>query len=310
MRQKRRKFSLSRRRYDQTGRQRRQVEPANRERSDIIDIWREQKRIREEEVRLEREYEAATKRLRDIKIQMKRNKSMLSDATDLQTTLLEEFQLKTQNYWLWLAKSYTKFKLRLTILYIKLRSKLGIPLKRGAGLRFEKTVLAVFGAILIVGAFYLIWLRGSSPVQSADTASQDSPTPVAADIPLNVTPEFSVLSPNGQGVSSQGGFALVSPVGKDPVYAYVDKLNNVNIRVSQQQLPQNFKDDSLALAKLAGDYNASRTLSVGDMTVYIGRSEKGPQSLIFGRDDLLILISSDGEIADQDWITYIEKLKL
>src|SRR3989344_3472853 len=177
MRQKRRKFSLSRRRYDKTGRGRHQVEPANRERSDIIDIWREQKRIREEEARLEREYEAATKRLRDIKIQMKRNKSMLSDAADLQTTLLEETQLKVQNYRLWIAKSYTKFKLRLTIFYIKLRSKLGIPLKRGAGLRIEKAVLTLLTVVVISGALFLVWRSNSSPAQSADSANQGNPNP-------------------------------------------------------------------------------------------------------------------------------------
>jgi hypothetical protein len=309
MRQKRRKISLSRRRYDQVEYQRRSADKSKLEpQSDIIDIWREQKRIRDEEAALEREYEAAKKRLRDIKIQMKRNQSILSDASDLQTSFFDETQLKIQNSRLWLAKSYGKFKLSLTIFYIKLRSKLGIPLKRGAGLRSERIALAVVALIALAGIAFVVW-DGGEPNNEPVAANQDNSAP-AAEIPTNVTPQFAVLTPGGQGAGQLGGFALVSPEGKDPVYAYADKLGNVNIRVSQQQLPQNFKDDPSTLTKLASDYNVNRTLTAGQTTIYIGRSEKGPQSVIFSQNNLLILISSDGVIADKDWVSYIENLKL
>lgn len=160
--------------------------------------------------------------------------------------------------------------------------------------------------LLGIVAFSAFWPAKSTP----------SPTKVAgagssgvSAIPLNQTPEFSVLKPAGKDISSLGGLAKVSPAGSAPAYAYSDEINGVRIRVSQQELPDKFKTNSDEMTKLANSFNANRSLDVSGTTVYIGNSEKGPQSLVFQKDGLLVLISADREVSDGDWTSYIADLQ-
>lgn len=90
----------------------------------------------------------------------------------------------------------------------------------------------------------------------------------------------------------------------------MDELKKVRIRVSQQQLPENFKNNPAELEKMAKDFYANRILDSDIGTVYIGQSIDGPQSLVFQKDDLLVLIASDQPIADSAWQEYLPELKI
>jgi hypothetical protein len=123
------------------------------------------------------------------------------------------------------------------------------------------------------------------------------------------TPDYPTVLPAGKNIKDLGGWTLVSPPNRDPAFAYIDKIGNMQINVSQQQLPAEFKQKTAEkIEKLAKEYGASEKVSAGNTPVYIGTSEKGPQSVIFTKNDLLILIKSAVKIDNAVWADYVESL--
>ena len=124
------------------------------------------------------------------------------------------------------------------------------------------------------------------------------------------TPDYPTVLPTGKTIQELGGWTLVSPPGRDPVFAYIDKIGNMQINVSQQPLPEEFKSDTAAkIEKLAKEYGASEKLTTSDTEAYIGTSEKGPQSVILSKGDLLILMKSAVRIDNAKWEEYISSLR-
>lgn len=159
---------------------------------------------------------------------------------------------------------------------------------------------------LIVGGVVLLILAIGAAI-AVFLISQSQKTPLTSS---TSEPQFATVLPEGKSISSLGGWDLISPPESDPVFAYADTINGTTITVSQQQLPASFKnavDESITT--LAKQYNASKKLDAKGTTVFIGTSTKGPQSVILTKNDLLILIKSQKEISDADWIQYIASLK-
>ena len=123
------------------------------------------------------------------------------------------------------------------------------------------------------------------------------------------TPRYQTLAPKGTTVDNLGGWKRVSPPKNDPVFAYADTLEGVSISVSQQPMPAAFKNDVAGnVSDLAKKFNATTKLAAGATTAYIGTSAKGPQSVIFTKNDLLIMIKSQTKISDSAWIRYVQLL--
>lgn len=123
-------------------------------------------------------------------------------------------------------------------------------------------------------------------------------------------PGFDTVLPAGKSIQELGGWARVSPPDKDPVFAYIDTVDGVQVNVSQQPLPDNLKKDlSGELAKLAEQFNAKEMVAVGNMTAYIGTSIKGPQSVVFATEQLLVLIKSYDKLSNERWATYLSSLE-
>ena len=130
-----------------------------------------------------------------------------------------------------------------------------------------------------------------------------------ADI-TGLRPDYKTALPSGTSIEKLGGWERVSPPEKDPVFAFTDKIGEVSITVSEQPLPNSFKADvGGKISELAKTYNATNILDANGTKVYIGTSAKGPQSTIFTKNDLLILIKSQAKIDDKAWIAYINSLK-
>ena len=126
---------------------------------------------------------------------------------------------------------------------------------------------------------------------------------------VSQTPDFTTVLPKGKNIDELGGWARVSPPDKDPAFAYVDVVDGTQLNVSQQQLPERFKQDKDGeLAKLAEQFSANEKITVGETVVYIGTSSKGPQSVITSIDGLLILIKSAGPLTNEQWSKYIASL--
>jgi hypothetical protein len=123
------------------------------------------------------------------------------------------------------------------------------------------------------------------------------------------TPNYSTILPNNTTIKQLGGWERISPPDTDPVYAYVDKIGTVSISVSEQPVPASFQGNTDGqVAQLAKSYSATDNIDANGTKVYIGTSAKGPQSTIFTKNNLLILIKSTQKIDDGAWVSYINSL--
>lgn len=137
--------------------------------------------------------------------------------------------------------------------------------------------------------------------------SDQSTTTTASQPKGNITqgdPTFNALTPNSKNVTWSH---LDSPNG-DSFYVYTDTINGSSIRVTEQKLPAHLADKD-QLSELAKSYNANRTITAGDITVYIGSTTKGQQSVLFTTQSLLIMITSDSILNDHQWTSYITSLQ-
>ncbi len=122
-------------------------------------------------------------------------------------------------------------------------------------------------------------------------------------------PNFEAVLPQGKTIESLGGWQKLTTPNKDVFYVYLDTINGVTVNVSQQLLPGKFKGDvTNKMVEMARAYNANTKLDVEGTKVYIGTSAKGPQSVLFTKNGLLILIKSWATIPDSDWTAYIKSL--
>lgn len=123
------------------------------------------------------------------------------------------------------------------------------------------------------------------------------------------SPDFAIVLPQNRSVEDLGGWSRVSPPDSDPVYAFADSIDGVSISVSQQPIPESFKSNLASqIEQLANSYNATTVVNAGDIPVYIGRSSNGPQSVIFSKNDALVLIKSQAAIENESWAVYVSNL--
>lgn len=128
------------------------------------------------------------------------------------------------------------------------------------------------------------------------------------------TPDYTTLLPAGKTIESLGGWTRVSPLNRNPVFAFIDTIDGKQIWVNQQPLPPALKDDKgnqdeSQIVQLAQDSNKNDKITVGQTIVYIVTSAKGPQSVIFGKNNLLVLIKSSVALTNDQWAGYVSGLK-
>lgn len=163
--------------------------------------------------------------------------------------------------------------------------------------------------LLLVGAWGVFVIRHSLTQSSTSSPSPQNGTKIPPGKgPKKATPTFDTLTPSG--TTSSQNWSLVSPPGRDPVYAYTDKIGGVSVIISQQPLPLTFRAKPEEHVRgLATNYAATDTLDINGLTVYTGISSNGPQSIIFTKGDLLILIKADSTVPDNALRSYISKLR-
>ena len=172
--------------------------------------------------------------------------------------------------------------------------------------RTQKFLLtAVVIAVFVGAALGAVMLLRSQPTIETSTATL--PAPVG---PQKGTPTYGTVLPAHKSIQSLGGWTRVSPPNRDAVYAYLDTLGSAHLIVSEQPLPKEFAADPEAQTKqLATNYNATQKLAIGSTTAYLGTSTQGPQSVIFQRNGLLILIKASSSVDNAVWKEYINSLQ-
>lgn len=123
-------------------------------------------------------------------------------------------------------------------------------------------------------------------------------------------PNFTALLPKGKTIEQLGGWQKLTAPNGDAFYVYVDNASGVSINVSQQKLPGKFKNNlTNEMLDMVRAYNADVKLDVDGTTVFVGTSAKGPQSVLFAKNDVLVLIKSWATIDNSDWVAYIKTLE-
>jgi cytoskeletal protein RodZ len=126
----------------------------------------------------------------------------------------------------------------------------------------------------------------------------------------SVTPSFTSVTPNGVSVTQKGGWERISPESSDAVYAYADTIGGIAVTVSEQTLPETFLDNTATkIADLAKSYNATNKITADSTAIYIGTNANGPQTVIFTKNQLLIMIKSEAVIQESDWTAYVQSLQ-
>lgn len=138
-----------------------------------------------------------------------------------------------------------------------------------------------------------------------DQSAEDTTTDVLGQTTVAAKPDFSILKPT----TTENQATEPKYDTKKKVVSYNDILADVPITVSQQPLPSAFiADPTGQVEKLAKQINANDKISTSDTTAYAGISIKGPQTVVFTKNDLLIFIIANKKIDTLDWIKYIEKM--
>jgi hypothetical protein len=120
-------------------------------------------------------------------------------------------------------------------------------------------------------------------------------------------PSFPTIAPTG---NSAGKASAMKYNAEHKIVTFVDSIGGVDINVTEQALPDNFKDNTDdKVKKLAEGFSANEVLSTANPTAYLGTSVEGPQSVIFHKNGLLIFIKSKNKIDNHDWAEYITNLK-
>lgn len=167
------------------------------------------------------------------------------------------------------------------------------PLRKATSIQSKKGVAA--GAIILAVILIIWFVIGQSGEGKTNKDLND--------------PGYQTVIPDGKSIDQLGGWKRVSPPKTEPVYAYSDTLDSVSISVSQQPLPKTFEGDPRdQVAELAKRFNATDEIDANGTKVYVGTSAKGPQSAIFTKNGLLVLIKSQQKIDDKAWAFYVESL--
>lgn len=173
-------------------------------------------------------------------------------------------------------------------------------------LRRPRAILVICSLITVIGVGMLAnyFLSPKTLPGFARTGATGASTVTAG------VPDYPTLLPDGKTIADFGGWTRVSPPTSNPVFAYADSIGGIRVTVSQQPLPDSFKSggDGSQLEELAKNFNATDTLQAGSTTIHIGTSAKGPQSIIFTKNDVLILMKAGARLPENALVAYVESL--
>jgi hypothetical protein len=175
---------------------------------------------------------------------------------------------------------------------------------------FTKSRKKLVLATLIVLSFVALKGLNNKKPNTETLGASNTALDQSAGLPVVNNLSFDILySPNFNN-SSRPQIVNNSPPGNPPAYVYVDILADQTIQITQQELPDNLKkNQDTELKKIAESFNAPNIIQIDETIVYHGLSDKlKVQSLVFIKDNLLVLIKSPQQLSDDQWAGYISTL--
>lgn len=120
--------------------------------------------------------------------------------------------------------------------------------------------------------------------------------------------DFKPLLPNGKTDETTAYKAAEDGQGR-PIYTFTDKIGSVDITVSEQPLPEKLKANTEGeMDKMAKDLYLTEVINASNPKAYLGTNVKGPQTVIFTKNGLLVFIQSQGKIDKDQWSDYVTRL--
>lgn len=166
--------------------------------------------------------------------------------------------------------------------------------------RHKKKLIIVFAVLSIPVLFIGLGLL----VGNHQPSTSEGKPKVAGEVA--VKPDFTTLKPTTTENQATG----IKYDTTKKVASYNDVLDGIAITVSQQPMPSKFVGDPTGeVEKLAKQINANDKISTSTLTAFAGISIKGPQTVLFAKNDLLIFIFADKKIDTLKWIDYIDSMQ-
>jgi len=172
------------------------------------------------------------------------------------------------------------------------------------------TTVVIIGAVIL--GLNTISSDSSKPTEP-ETLGASSPAVEQAEpqiLKRQFATEFDLILPQSKTLENTE-VVKVSPEGNDPVYAYLDVISGAEIRVSQQQIPEDFASNVDAeVERVAASFQATKRIQLDGQTIYHGQTTQngGVQSLVLHKEGVLLLISSSQVFSDDVWVGYILSL--
>lgn len=179
-----------------------------------------------------------------------------------------------------------------------------VPLKKYAR-RYKSSTYAKIMSVII--AVILVNVIAVSVVKK-NNSSNDVKGAVAGQDGKSKSPDYKPLLPSGTAANTvSGNFSYDS---EKKVTSFSDKIGEEEVTISQQPLPQDFKDNPDGRVEIfAKNANFNELIQTKSGRAHIGTSIKGPQSVVFHREGLLVFLRSEKKILNTDWVRYIDSLQ-
>jgi hypothetical protein len=166
-------------------------------------------------------------------------------------------------------------------------------------------------AILLVAGLIGMQLQHAAHTKSAELAAQLI-TDKANNVAVNSQPTFTPVQ-SSQALTPAAGAATkqqTSYDGSKNTYSFTDTVGGKSILVSQQPVPNKFKNATEAVMTVAQSLGANESTSTDDGTAYIASDSKSnSQTVVFTKNNLLLFIQSPFKHTGNEWSSYINSLK-
>lgn len=184
-------------------------------------------------------------------------------------------------------------RIKTTLNYL---SRVLIPFRSAFRKQHLKKTLALTAVVAVLLISWLIFNRPNKV------------TPTQLNGEQVQTPTFATLEPDDDITKTKSG-AIAFDASRN-VASYTDSIADIGITLSQQPMPEDFKSDTAGkLLAFAANINANEKIEARGTEIYIGTSVKGPQTVVFIKDDKLFFIGADSKLPYDQLQSYIEALR-
>jgi len=122
----------------------------------------------------------------------------------------------------------------------------------------------------------------------------------------------SIVKPNfTPALPSDNPKVVTTQNNQHAIIVYTDTYNKVQLTVSQQALPDNFKTDPTAIVRVAKEQlKATNSVTTDKGELYYLTNNTGQQWAVVQYQDLLIFLQTNSKLDDSGWAGYMQQLQV